>query len=429
MQWRGEPLVRPGTPPHAIRFAQDRVTRCTQRAARDLPLYNLVFVPAFPPLAAHRRHRRGHRHPWRTSDVYPHASLFARGRFALFEGLRALAEVRGVRRVWAPAYLCRPVVDVATAVGVEIVLYDVDERLQPRWPTIAPLAGDAFLALHYFGLALPRRPLQEFCGVHDMPLVEDCAHAVPDPSAAVQVGYYGAFAVFSLRKQAPLPGGGLLVVSDPDLRAAIRVPARSGVGDRRTLVKFGIMLAERAAFALSWNVLPFKDHLPVLDAHPEPGAGPAPDPSGALPEYSRPPVPAFLLRRMLARLDWREHIRTRQLAYRRLAGRLCETPGVTLPVVIPPPGSVPQAMPIWVDEPDHVVRVLRMRGVEAMRWPGREQVPFPGGSCPGTVTWLERSLLLPLGCALTPRRLDSVVRAVGEATGTRSTLGAPPARG
>jgi dTDP-4-amino-4,6-dideoxygalactose transaminase len=377
-----------------------------------------VFVPAFPPLAARRPHRSRHDRPWRTTDVFPGAHLFARGRFALLEGLRTLVQVRRVRRLWAPAYLCGPVVDAATAAGLEIALYDVNERLEPRWRTIEPARGDALLALHYFGLALPTRPLQEFCSAHAMPLIEDCAHSVPDPGAAVQVGYYGALAVFSLRKQAPVPGGGLLVVSDPDLRAAVRVPAGPGVGDRRTYIKLGIMLAERLAFAVGWNVLPFKDRLPVLDAQSGPGDGPAADAVAASSEYSRPPAPAFLLRPMLARLDWRAQIQIRQTAYRRLAARLRATSRVTLPVVTPLPGSVPQAMPIWVADPARVVRALRARGVEAMAWPGREQVPFCRRACPGTATWLDRSLLLPLGCALTPRRLDRVVDAVHEASGT-----------
>ena len=374
-----------------------------------------MFVPAFPPLAVRASRRRGHRRPWRTSDVFPGARLFARGRFALFEGLRALVEVRGVRRLWAPAYVCRPVIDVAHAVGLEILLYDIDDRLEPRWPSVAPVRGDAWLALHYFGLALPRPPLQEFCSAHHMPLVEDCAHTVPDPSAGVQVGSYGALAVFSLRKQAPVPGGGLLMVADPDVRAAVRVPPRAGLGDRRTLVKLGIMLAERVAFDIKLNVLRFKDRLPVLDAHPDADPRTAHGTRTARSEYSKPPAPLFLLRPMLARLDWRKQIRTRQTAYRRLAARLRDIPGVTLPFVTAPPGSVPQAMPIWVADPERVVRGLRARGVEAMRWPGREQVPFPRDACRGTVVWLERSLLVPLGCALTPARLDAVARAVDEA--------------
>lgn len=386
-------------------------------AGTRLATHHGVFVPAFAPLAVRAPRRRGHRRPWRTADVFPPgALLFARGRFALVEGLRALAAVRGVRRLWAPAYVCRPVVDVARAAGLGIALYDVNDRLEPRWPTLAPDRGDALLALHYFGLALPRRPLQEFCSAHAIPLVEDCAHTVPDPGAAAQVGSYGALAVFSLRKQAPVPGGGLLVVRDPDVRAAVRAPRRTGPGDRRTLVKLAIMLAEQAAFAMNVNVLTLKDRLPVLDAHPDGDTSTTRGATADLAEYSKPPAPSFLLRPMLARLDWREQIRTRQAAYRRLSARLRDMPGVTVPVPVLPPGSVPQAMPIWVGDPDGAVRALRGRGVEAMRWPGLEQVPFRRDACPGTVAWLERSLLLPLGCALTPPRLDAIARALGETT-------------
>lgn len=393
--------------------------RVAHRGGTRFATYHGVFVPAFAPLAVRAPRRRGHRRPWRTADVFPPgALLFARGRFALFEGLRALAEVRGVRRLWAPAYVCRPVLDVARAAGLGVALYDVNDRLEPRWPTVAPGRGDTLLALHYFGLALPRRPLQEFCNAHAMPLVEDCAHTVPDPGTAAQVGSYGALAVFSLRKQAPVPGGGLLVVRDPDVRAAIRAPRRAGLGDRRTLVKLVIMLAERAAFAMSCNVLALKDRLPVLDAHPDAGLVTARETTIDLSEYSTPPAPSFLLRPMLARLDWRAQIRTRQAAYRRLAARLRTVPGVMLPVPAAPPGSVPQAMPIWVGDPDRAVRALRGRGVEAMRWPGLEQVPFSREACPGTAAWLEQSLLLPLGCALTPPRLDAIARTLAETTRT-----------
>lgn len=377
-----------------------------------------MFLPAFPPLAARRPRSRARRRRWRTADVFPRASLFARGRFALYEGLRALARVRGVRRVWLPAYLCRPVQDVTRALGLATALYDVGDRLEPVWRTVTPERGDALLVLHYFGLALPPAAVQDFCTAHAIPLVEDCAHAVPDPDAVVQIGAYGALSMFSLRKQAPVPGGGLLVVNDADLRAAVRTPGRAGVGDLRTLVKLGIMLAERAAFALDCNVLAVKDRLPVLDAHHAGGAGSPLGRSAAQAVYERPPAPAFVLRPMLERLDWRPHIRSRQAAYRRLADRLRAIPGVEVPIATLPPGSVPQAVPVRVADPDGVVRALRARGVEAMRWPGREQVPFDTAACPGTVRWLERSLILPLGCAVTPRALDAVVRTIAEGVGS-----------
>jgi hypothetical protein len=403
---------------HAL--AHERGTRLAQDKG--------VFVPAFPPLAAHRPPGGGGR-PWRTGELFPRARLFARGRFALYEGLRALAEVRGVRRLWVPAYLCRPVVDAASAARLATALYDVDERLEPRWSTIAPAPGDALLALHYFGLALQKERLQAFCAAHRLSLVEDCAHVVPDPGAAVQVGSYGALAVFSLRKQAPMPGGGLLVVGDAEVEAAVRAPARAGPGDRRTLAKLGIMLVERAAFALDWNLLPLKDRLPVLDAHPAYGGAGRRADGGGPAEYAKPPAPLALLRPMLARLDWRPHILARQTAYRGLAARLAEVPGVAVPVITPPPGSVPQALPVWVDDPDGVVRTLRARGVEAMRWPGREQIPFSRPACPGTTAWLARTVLLPLVWGTDPARLDAVLRAVTDALGARASLTVPVAGG
>lgn len=373
-----------------------------------------MFVPAFPPLGAARRSSR--RRIWRTEDVFPGAHLFARGRFALFEGMRALAAVRGIRRVWLPAYLCRPVVDVTDALGLATALYDVDERLEPVWATLEPARGDALLVVHYFGLALERTPVQEFCTAYDMPLVEDCAHTVPDPGADVRVGSYGALGVFSLRKQAPVPGGGFLVVGDPAVGAAVCAPRAAGMGDRRTLLKLGIMLGERVAYAAGCNVLPFKDRLPVLDAHRAAHTETATR-AVATTEFGRPPAPAFFLGPLLRRLDWRRPIQARQHGYRHLAAQLRDVPGVTVPVLTPAPGSVPQALPLWVDDPDRVVRRLRRRGVEAMRWPGREQVPFAAAECPGTVGWLERSLILPLGCALTPARLAAVVQAVRDGVG------------
>lgn len=375
-----------------------------------------MFLPAFAPLAAQRRG------PWRTDDVVRGAMLFARGRLALFEGLRALAAVRGIRRLWAPAYACRPVADVAAAAGLDVAWYDVDERLEPRWTAMAPARGDAVLVIHYFGLALAPRALEDFGRAHEVPLVEDCAHAVPDPTAAVRIGTSGALAVFSPRKQVAVPGGGLLTVNDPEVRAVIGRPPRAGLGDLRTLARLAIMLVERAAFGLDLNVLRLKDRLPVLDAHPAAATGAAWDGVADRSEYAAAPAPSWLLSWMLACVDWHRVIRARQSAYRGLARRLCDVPGVSLPVAEAPPGSVPQALPIRVADPDRVVRVLRGRGIEAMRWPGREQVPFSRTACPGTAEWLDRGLLLPLGAAPSPARLDAVARAVARAV-------APPAAG
>lgn len=370
-----------------------------------------MLLPAFPQLVLRPPAWRGTEAPWRA--ILPaEAALFARGRFALCEGLRLLSRERGVRRVWIPAYVCSPVIEVLEALGLEARLYDVDDRLAPRLEALEPDPRSALLVVHYFGLAQDLGGLQARCRALGMALVEDCAHALPDPTAPLRMGAVGEIAVFSLRKQAPVPGGGLLVVNDAGLRAARAPAARPGLGDARTLLKLGIMAAERLALVFGVNILLFKDRLPVLDASDrasrrEVGAA-----------YRDPPAPSGLIVPMLRGVRWLAMIHARQDGYARLVERLGAVPGVDIAVPVLPAGSVPQALPVRVAEPAVAVQRLRRGGVEAMRWPGAEQIPFDRDACPGAAVWLDRGLMLPLGVPLTPRRLDAMVRAVRAATAT-----------
>lgn len=377
-----------------------------------------MWLPASPPLTL--RVQPPHHPLARWEALVPsHTVLYARCRFALRAGLHALARERGLRRLWIPAMLCCCVLETVEAADVEPALYDVDVRLQPRLHTITPAPGDGLLVVHYFGLLAPVATVLAFCREHGMVLVEDCAHTLPDPSAAVRAGGSGTLAVFSPRKQAPVPGGGLLVVNDAALRRAVEPPPRPGPGDARTLGRLALMLVERAAAALGCNGLRLKDHLPVIDvARRAPGRRVM-----AAGEYARPPRPSVLLAPVLRRLDWAAIIEARRDVYARLAAALDGMDAVTLPVPVPPAGSVPQMLPIRVADPGQAVRRLRRRGIEAMRWPGVEQFEVDGGAFPGTADWLAHGLCLPLGFALSPERLARVVDAVADAvaSGARPT--------
>jgi dTDP-4-amino-4,6-dideoxygalactose transaminase len=337
--------------------------------------------------------------------------LFARCRFALYEGLRALARARGLRRLWMPAYLCCCVLEAVEAANVEPLAYDVGDGLQPRLDTIAPTPGDGLLVVHYFGLMPPMDAVLAFCREHRLPLVEDCAHTVPDPASPLRAGSHGTLAVFSLRKQAPVPGGGLLVVNDPTLRPAVESPPRVGIGDARTLGRLALMLVERTAAAFDWDFRRWKDRLPVIDlAHDASQRRALSDP-----EYGRPPRPSMLLAPLLRRLDWAAIIAARRDVYCRLATALEGVAGIALPVPVAPVGSVPQLLPLHVADPGEVARRLRRRGIEAMCWPGVEQYAVDRAAFPGTRRWLDHGVCLPLGYALTPGRAARVVEAVREA--------------
>jgi dTDP-4-amino-4,6-dideoxygalactose transaminase len=346
--------------------------------------------------------------------------LFARCRFALHEGLRVLARERGLRRLWMPALLCCCVLEAAEAAGLEPLLYDVGSQLQPRLDTLAPAPGDGLLVVHYFGLLAPLDAAAAFCREHGLVLVEDCAHTLPDPASPVRAGSHGMVAVFSPRKQAPLPGGGVLVVNDPGLRRAVERP-RAGFGDPRTLGRLALMLVERGAAALGCNGLRAKDHLPVIDVARE--ASERRRLAGR--EYGRPPRPPAWLAPLLQRIDWAGIIAARREVYGRLATALADVAAVDLPVPVAPAGSVPQMLPLRVADPARIARRLRRRGVEAMRWPGIEQFAFEHGPPAGVRDWLAHGLCLPLGYALTPRRLARIVDVVADAAGTAAGLTKP----
>jgi len=369
-----------------------------------------MWLPASPPLTV-RLHPPDHPLARWEALVPAHATTFARCRFALRAGLRALARERGLRRLWMPAMLCCCVLEAVEAADVEPVLYDVGRELQPRLSTVTPAPGDGLLVVHYFGLLAPVAAILAFCREQGMPLIEDCAHTIPDPSSPVRAGGSGTLAVFSPRKQAPVPGGGLLVVNDPVLRRAVESPPPPGPGDARTLGRLALMLVERTAAALGCNGLRVKDYLPVIDvARPASGRR-----AQAEREYSRPPRPSALLGPVLRRLDWTAIIAARRRVYASQTGALGGVDGVTLPIPVAPAGSVPQMLPLLVDDPAQAVRRLRRRGIEAMRWPGVEQFELDGGAFPGTEDWLEHGFCLPLGYTLSPGRLARVVGAVAEA--------------
>lgn len=104
--------------------------------------------------------------------------------------------------------------DPLTALGLTPAFYrlgpdlqadldDLRERLRVARPS-------AVLLVHYFGF--PQRELRaihELCATAEVPLIEDCAHAVLD-LAEGGLGTRGDYAFWSLHKWLGCPGGGLL---------------------------------------------------------------------------------------------------------------------------------------------------------------------------------------------------------------------------
>jgi len=77
------------------------------------------------------------------------------GTIALDLGRHALETIllaRGHKRLLAPRYTCDVLAPAIQRAGVEPVLYDLDDHLDPVLPPGKPAPGDALLYVNYFGL-------------------------------------------------------------------------------------------------------------------------------------------------------------------------------------------------------------------------------------------------------------------------------------
>ena len=105
-----------------------------------------------------------------------------------------------------------------------------------------------------------------------------------------------------------------------------------------------------------------------------------------------------------------ERIATQRCAnYRTLATAVRQTSGACLPYVELPCGSVPMALPILVDRPAAVAAAMWSAGVGAFLWPGFEELTGVEWSrFPGTRTWLDRLVCLPIHQDLEAADLERV---------------------
>jgi len=344
--------------------------------------------------------RRG-RPDWQPALFGTRVRWYRTGRLAFLAGLQAMGAVPG-QRAWIPAYVCRAAVAPLVQRGLQLVLYDITDTLQPNTEFHDARPADLVVLLHYFGLAGPAQSAREQCRARGAHLIEDCAHGLPDPDAPRPMGSSGDFAIFSLRKLLPVPDGGVLVVNDPALPLPDS-PAAPPLEPPVPAVRLAQLVVESVAFRLGWNILPLEDR---LRARPRDGGEPSGEPARG----------SGLSPRLLAAMDIRALIRRRNAHYAALAERLAAVRGVDVPVPVPPEGSVSQVLPVRVSNPARMCRALRAMGVGASQWPGADAVPDLGlEAFPGARAWSERGLVLPVNESLQPRHLDGIARAVERA--------------
>ncbi|MFH0770472.1 MAG: DegT/DnrJ/EryC1/StrS family aminotransferase [Candidatus Peregrinibacteria bacterium] len=154
--------------------------------------------------------------------------LFASGREALLALLRAIG-VRAGHEVIVQAYTCVVVPNAIHAAGGVPVYADIDrETLNPATENIGQVITErthAVICQHTFGIPAPVREIKDLCDRHHLPLIEDCAHILPDPSGPGGILTTGTYAILSFGRDKAISGiaGGAVLSRNAETSEKIRL--------------------------------------------------------------------------------------------------------------------------------------------------------------------------------------------------------------
>jgi dTDP-4-amino-4,6-dideoxygalactose transaminase len=165
----------------------------------------------------------------------PHAVALSSGTAALHLAYAALGVSRG-DEVILPSLTfvatANPLLTLgATPVFADIVGLDEPTLDPDHVARLISAKTRAIVAVHYAGYPARVRELAELAKEHDIPLIEDCAHAPGVEVAGRPLGSWGAAGCFSFfsNKNITTGEGGMLVTSDPTLAARVRLLRSHGM--------------------------------------------------------------------------------------------------------------------------------------------------------------------------------------------------------
>ena len=382
-----------------------------------------------PALAAPQLHSlgRGVPSPFSALGASPQARSFTRGRYALTEAYR-LCGVGPRGALLAPAYHCRTMLDPALALGAPIVLYAQNPNLSPNLAALATQVATlarqrqpvkAMLITHYFGMAQQLAPLARFCQQHGIDLIEDCSHALFEPSAPsthkMRMGHTGRFGVASPYKFFAIEDGGTLWANSaqPLPTGAVQAPPvqRRPLGQELRGLLHALQRARSHPPAPSPSTLP--QQLAYLQAHPGPtgqdqrihGTDPSTNYQAAEAALPSLAVSRWVMRHTnVARLAQR-----RRHHYAQWLEAVAQLPHCRPLFAALPPDCVPYMFALHIDHPSTHFFALKRLGVPVWRWDD-----MAVSSCPVATRYRLHLLHLPCHQELTSAQITWMTTAVSQ---------------
>jgi dTDP-4-amino-4,6-dideoxygalactose transaminase len=175
-----------------------------------------------------------------------HAVAVGSGTDALILALRALGIGPGDEVITPPNSFISTAAAIVH-VGARPVFADVlpDQNIDPAavHKAITPRTR-ALLPVHLTGRMAPMKQLLEIARRHDLRVIEDAAQAIGarlDGQAAGSVGDVGCFSAHPLKNLNATGDAGYLTTRDAKLAERVRRLRNNGLGDRNTVLEWGIV--------------------------------------------------------------------------------------------------------------------------------------------------------------------------------------------
>lgn len=185
-------------------------------------------------------------------EQFPMDCLFLRsGRECLYAILKAL-KLRGRARVGVPLYCCPSVFEAIVAAGHVPVFLDVNldtYSLDLDYLESSKNGLDAVVIIHTFGYPTNLAALRTCLSAREIPIIEDCAHALFSEYHGRMLGTHtqASFFSFGLHKPAAVGGGGMAVFNDSALaKSATQVVCTPAVENRLRELRHAMICGSRA---------------------------------------------------------------------------------------------------------------------------------------------------------------------------------------
>ena len=342
-------------------------------------------------------------------------------------GIRQVCELMGLgtgAEVLAPAYNCGSEIDVLCKSGASVVLYDVDRLCMADIDDLRKritVKTKAVYVIHYFGFPQRLSEIETICDQYGLYLIEDCALSLFGCDGDVRLGTIGDAAVFNFPKMLPVPGGGTLVINNPDLCAGNWILEQPGfLGTFRNmlpLIKRYILRFIEGGTLFKWIWRLFKKRAPYL--------------YGAQKDHfeGRPEMPwhyyyngqltnramSGVTRRILNSCDIGNIINRRRdnfACYLKLLSDISQVQPMFNGL---PQGVCPLCFPVVVSNRGQVCRRLKDRSIAAFEWWAGYHRGFLWDQYPNACFLKDHVLTLPVHQQLSERHIEYIVHELREA--------------